>query len=73
MNPVNWAKTLEEYGAGEIFLNSIDRDGSALGFDNELIKSVTDAVNIPVIACGGAGKYSDIPNVIKKVKHLLLQ
>ena len=55
-----WAKELENLGAGEIFLNSIDRDGSAQGYDLDLIKYITSNVKIPVIACGGAGNYSDI-------------
>jgi cyclase len=53
-----WAIKAQAMGAGEIFLNSIDRDGSRLGYDLELIKSVTSAVSIPVIACGGVGNYS---------------
>lgn len=64
MSPVEWAKKAEELGAGEIFLNSIDRDGAANGYDVELIKSVSDAVSIPVIACGGVGKYTDFPVAI---------
>lgn len=58
-NPVEWAKQVEKLGAGEIFLNSIDRDGTAEGYDLELIKKVNDAVNIPVIACGGVGEFDD--------------
>lgn len=53
---VAWAKKVAELGAGEIFLNSIDRDGSKLGYDIELVRKVVDSVNIPVIACGGVGK-----------------
>lgn len=53
--PVHLAKMAEKYGAGEILLNSIDRDGSKTGYDLELIQQVVDAVNIPVIVCGGAG------------------
>jgi len=56
-DPVEWAKEAEERGAGEIFLNSIDRDGTAKGYDLKLIKSVVEAVNIPVIACGGVGTF----------------
>lgn len=52
-----WAREVERLGAGEILLNSIDRDGSGQGYDLALIKSVTGAVNIPVVACGGVGKY----------------
>jgi cyclase len=55
---VNWARHCANIGAGEIFLNSIDRDGSREGYDIQLIRSVTDAVEIPVIACGGVGKFS---------------
>jgi cyclase len=53
-----WAKKVEKLGAGEIFLNSIDRDGSKKGYDNNLIKLVSNAVSIPVIACGGVGNFS---------------
>lgn len=51
--PVDLAKKAEKYGAGEILLNSIDRDGSKLGYDLDLIQQVVDAVNIPVVVCGG--------------------
>lgn len=62
----DWARELENMGAGEIFLNSIDRDGSAKGYDVDLIKYVTKNVKIPVIACGGAGNYSDVvPPIIQ--------
>lgn len=53
-----WAKEIENLGAGEIFLNSIDRDGSKIGYDINLIKKITDAVSIPVIVCGGVGDFS---------------
>lgn len=56
-HPVDWAKEVERLGAGEIFLNSIDRDGMANGYDVALIRSVADAVRIPVIACGGVGRF----------------
>ncbi|MEQ8667397.1 MAG: HisA/HisF-related TIM barrel protein [Rhodospirillales bacterium] len=55
VTPVEWAKRAEKLGAGEIFLNAVDRDGKASGFDVDVIQSVVDAVSIPVIACGGAG------------------
>ena len=51
---------MERRGAGEVFLNSIDRDGVMKGYDISLIRSVSEAVNIPVIACGGAGKIEDL-------------
>jgi cyclase len=53
------AKRLEALGAGEILVNSIDRDGTADGYDIEAIRAVADAVSIPVIACGGVGDFSD--------------
>lgn len=55
-----YCKRMEELGAGEIFLNSIDRDGSRKGYDIELLTKVCPTLNIPVIACGGVGKYSHL-------------
>lgn len=52
---VQWAKRMEEYGAGEILLTSMDRDGTKDGYDLKLTRAITDAVSIPVIASGGAG------------------
>lgn len=54
--PADWAMKAESLGAGEIFLTSIDRDGSKQGYDVELISEVAQALKIPVIACGGVGK-----------------
>ncbi|KAF5086900.1 Imidazole glycerol phosphate synthase subunit HisF [anaerobic digester metagenome] len=51
----SYAKLMEEEGAGEILINSIDHDGKMKGYDIDLIRGVTDAISIPVIACGGAG------------------
>lgn len=59
LHPADWARECERLGAGEILVNSIDRDGTGYGYDLELIRSVAQAVAIPVIACGGAGKYED--------------
>lgn len=64
-NPVNWAQEVEKYGAGEILLTNIDREGTWSGFDTELIKKVTDAVSIPVIAHGGAGNITHIAQAVK--------
>ena len=66
LDPVEYAMKMETLGAGEIFLNSIDRDGTMEGYDIELIKEVTESVSIPVIACGGAGKIEDIVDAVKK-------
>lgn len=59
IDPVAYAKKAEELGAGELFINSIDKDGMMDGYDYELIKKVSEAVNIPVVAIGGAGNLSD--------------
>jgi cyclase len=64
LHPVDWAVKVESYGAGEILLNSIDRDGTMKGYDLKLIADVTSAVNIPVIACGGAGSVKDIADAV---------
>jgi cyclase len=64
-DPVAWAKEVERMGAGEILLTSIDREGTWEGFDLDLVKRVADAVSIPVIAHGGAGKVEHIRQVVK--------
>ena len=61
---VDWAVKAEKLGAGEILLTSMDADGTKAGYDNELNKAVTDAVNIPVIASGGAGKLEHLYDAI---------
>jgi imidazole glycerol-phosphate synthase subunit HisF len=61
---VQWATEVEGLGAGEILLTSIDRDGMMEGYDIPLVKAVTDAISIPVIASGGAGRYSDIADLL---------
>ena len=55
LDAVAWAKKMEDYGAGEILLTSMDRDGTKAGFDLELTRAVADAVPVPVIASGGVG------------------
>lgn len=60
IDPVKRAKLLQESGVGEIMINSIDRDGTWNGYDIEMVKAVTDNVDIPVIACGGAGSIDDL-------------
>jgi len=61
---VEWAVKAEKLGAGEILLTSMDADGTKAGYDNELNKAVTDAVNIPVIASGGAGTLQHLYDAI---------
>jgi cyclase len=65
MSVVHWAQRAAELGAGEILLTSIDRDGTKSGFDLELTRAVREAVAIPVIASGGAGKMSDFVDVFE--------
>ena len=66
MDPIQLAKQAQELGAGEILLNSINRDGDMNGYDLKLVKNVADSVDIPVIACGGAGKIEDIKAVLQE-------
>ena len=56
IDTIEWAKKMESYGAGEILLTSMNRDGTKQGFDNKITRAVVDAVNIPVIASGGVGE-----------------
>jgi imidazole glycerol-phosphate synthase subunit HisF len=63
--PVNYAKSLEEMGVGEIIVQSVDRDGTMTGYDLELIKSISESLTIPVVALGGAGSLSDMQTLLK--------
>ncbi len=65
LDAVRWSRRVEELGAGEILLTSIDKDGTQDGYDLELTSKVCDAVNIPVIASGGAGKPEDMLALFK--------
>lgn len=60
LNPISFAKKMEELGAGEIFINNIDRDSLMNGYDLNYMKEIVDAVNIPVVICGGAENENDI-------------
>jgi cyclase len=66
MDTVEWAKRAESLGAGEILLTSMDRDGTKNGYDIELTRAVVEAVNMPVIASGGAGNLDHLAEVILK-------
>lgn len=70
LNPVKFAKEVESLGAGEILLNSIDKDGSKQGYDLKLVKEVSQAVLIPVIACGGAGQPKHFLDVFTKTNAM---
>jgi cyclase len=65
LNAVDWARQLEQLGAGEILLTSMNRDGTKSGFDLALTRAVSDAVNIPVIASGGVGSLQDLVDGIQ--------
>ena len=64
LEAVVWAKRVEELGAGEILLTSMDADGTKAGYDMDLVQAVSDAVGVPVIASGGAGKLEHIADVL---------
>ncbi len=66
LDAVAWAKEVVKRGAGEILLTSMDRDGTKDGYDVALTRAVSDAVEVPVIASGGAGKLDDFAEVIKQ-------
>ena len=60
LNPLEYAKQMESVGVGELIVNSIDQDGTMDGYDYTLIKSIADAVKIPIVALGGAGSIEDL-------------
>jgi imidazole glycerol-phosphate synthase subunit HisF len=64
LDAVDWARRCEQLGAGEILLTSIDRDGQRIGYDLELTRAVSGAVNVPVIASGGAGDASHVVDAL---------
>lgn len=63
-NVLDWAKEVEMLGAGEIIITSVDKEGTGEGFDLELVSIIANAVDIPVVAHGGAGKIQDVSRVI---------
>jgi cyclase len=65
IDAVEWAKKMVAYGAGEILLTSMDRDGTKSGFDLDLTRAVSDAVDVPVIASGGVGELQDLTEGVK--------
>jgi cyclase len=68
IDALEWIKTGEQLGAGEILLNSIDMDGTQKGYDLELTQMISQSVGIPVIASGGAGELNDIFEAVEKGK-----
>lgn len=65
LDPVGWAKEAERLGAGEVLLQSINRDGTGAGYDLELIREIVSATTVPVIACSGVGRYEDYADGIR--------
>ena len=63
-DPVSMAQEVARLGAGEILLNSIDRDGTMTGYDTKLVSSVSEAVSVPVIACGGASSLDNMVEIV---------
>lgn len=72
LDAVQWCKELEKLGAGEILLTSMDRDGTRDGYDLELLRVVTDALDIPVIASGGVGNLEHLAEGIEAGAHAVL-
>lgn len=68
-DPVTYAKQMEALGAGEILLTAADRDGTLEGYDLDLIRAVTDAVSIPVVAAGGCASYADMAEALRAGAH----
>lgn len=68
LDAIEWAKKVQELGAGEILLTSMDKDGTKEGYDLELTRKISESVNIPVIASGGAGTLGSIAKVLKDGK-----
>jgi cyclase len=66
LDAVAWARQMADYGAGEILLTSMDRDGTKSGFDLALTRAVSDAISVPVIASGGVGSLDDLADGVQK-------
>lgn len=67
-DPLEWAKIVQDSGAGEILLNSMDRDGANCGYDLELLDKVSRNLSIPVIACGGVGEWQHFEEALNETK-----
>ncbi len=66
IDALEWAVKMADYGAGELLVTSMDRDGTKQGFDIELTRAITDAVNVPVIASGGVGNLEHLVDGVKE-------
>jgi len=69
LSPLEYSKKVEKIGAGELLIQSIEHDGSKTGFDNIIIEKIASSINIPVIACSGAGHPSDFYKILN-YKHI---
>jgi cyclase len=72
LQAVEWSRRLQELGAGEILLTSMDRDGTGEGYDLPLLEQVAQTVNIPIIASGGAGKVAHLAEALEAGAHGVL-
>ena len=70
MEAIEWVKRCVDNGAGEVVVNSIDTDGVKAGFDIEMLSAVCDAVNVPVIASGGAGCIDDFTKLFRAIPDI---
>ena len=70
MEAIEWIKSCVKLGAGEVVVNSIDTDGVKKGFDIEMLKAVCEAVNVPVIASGGAGGINDFVELFREIPDI---
>lgn len=68
VDPVTWAREVERFGAGEILVNSVDRDGTGKGYDIPLVRAVVEATAIPVIAMGGCGRWRHMQDVLEQAR-----
>src|SRR5215210_7775309 len=72
LDAVDWSRRLEDLGAGEVLLTSMDRDGTGQGYDLPLLEAVTGAIRIPVIASGGAGSLAHLAEALEAGAHGVL-
>ena len=66
LTPTEYALQMCEAGAGELFINNVDKDGTYTGFDSQILESINKIVSVPVIACGGASGTNDLKEVVAK-------
>jgi cyclase len=72
LDALDWIERVEQLGAGEILLTSMDRDGTQAGYDLELLRAAANRVRIPIIASGGAGRLADLADALEAGAHGVL-